>query len=106
MIKHTLAALLLAGAGSLAMAADTTMSTQSFSDLDANGDGRLTSTEAQGHSQLSQGFRTADANGDGSLSRTEFDTWTASSQSKSSSDSSTPSSSTPEQSDSPSTTNP
>jgi len=43
--------------------------------IDANGDGRVSTTEAQSHAQLNEGFRTADANGDGYVSQTEFDAW-------------------------------
>ena len=78
MIKQTLAALVLVGAGAMASAADTSMSSTKFSDLDANRDGRVSAAEAQSHSQLTQGFRTADSNGDGYVSEAEFNAWTAS----------------------------
>ena len=76
MIKQTVVGLLLAGAATLAMANDSTsMGASNFKDLDANGDGRVSTTEAQSHAQLNEGFRTADANGDGYVSQTEFDAW-------------------------------
>jgi hypothetical protein len=77
MIKHTLAALVLASASALASADDMGTSSVNFSDLDANGDGRVSSTEASNHSQLNQGFRSADSNGDGYMSEAEFNAWSA-----------------------------
>ena len=77
MIKHTLAALVLAGAGSLASAGDMGTGSSQFSDLDANADGRVSSTEASKDSQLNEGFRSADSNGDGYVSEAEFNAWTA-----------------------------
>ena len=74
MIKQMVVGLMLAGAATLAMANDSTsMGASNFKDLDANGDGRVSTTEAQAHAQLNQGFRTADTNGDGYVSQTEFD---------------------------------
>ena len=76
MIKQMVVGLMLAGAATLAMANDSTsMGASNFKDLDANGDGRVSTTEAQSHAQLNEGFRTADANGDGYVSQTEFDAW-------------------------------
>ncbi len=43
-----------------------------FSTVDSNGDGRISSAEAQAHSQLRGSFATLDANSDGHLSQSEF----------------------------------
>ena len=64
MIKQMVVGLMLAGAATLAMANDaSSMGSGNFKDLDANGDGRVSTTEAQSHAQLNEGFRTADTNG-------------------------------------------
>ena len=79
MIKQMVVGLMLAGAATLAAANDTSgMGTGNFKDLDADGDGRVSTTEARSHSGLNQGFRSADTNGDGYVSETEFDAWTPS----------------------------
>ena len=79
MIKQMVMGLMLAGAATLAMANDaSSMGAGNFKDLDANGDGRVSTTEAQSHAQLNEGFRTADTNGDGYVSETEFNAWTPS----------------------------
>jgi len=76
MIRQMVVGIMLAGAATLAMANDaSSMGAGNFKDLDANGDGRVSTTEAQSHAQLNEGFRTADANGDGYVSQTEFDAW-------------------------------
>ena len=51
MIKHTLAALVLASASALASANDMGTGSAKFSDLDSNGDGRVSSTEARSRSR-------------------------------------------------------
>ena len=79
MIKQIVVGIMLAGAATLAMANDaSSMGTGTFKDLDANGDGRVSTTEAQSHAQLNDGFRTADTNGDGYVNETEFNAWTPS----------------------------
>ena len=79
MIKQMVVGIMLAGAATLAMANDaSSMGAGTFKDLDANGDGRVSTTEAQSHAQLNEGFRTADTNGDGYVSETEFNAWTPS----------------------------
>ena len=77
MIRQMVVGIMLAGAATLAMANDaSSMGAGTFKDLDANGDGRVSTTEAQSHAQLNEGFRTADTNGDGYVSETEFKAWT------------------------------
>lgn len=45
----------------------------SFTDLDKDGNGAITQSEASNHDALMANFTAADVNRDGQLSRTEFD---------------------------------
>lgn len=54
--------------------ADDTMKT-GFKDLDANGDGKLSSAEVSSQSMLSRDFSTIDGDGDGFVSETEYAGW-------------------------------
>jgi hypothetical protein len=49
-----------------------------FTDLDTNKDGKLSSAEVASEATLTANFRSADSDGDGALSQSEYDTWRAS----------------------------
>ena len=49
-----------------------------WSDLDGNGNGTLSATEAEGMPSLAKIFTEADANADGELSQDEYKAWVAS----------------------------
>ena len=77
MIKQMVVGLMLAGAATLAVANDASgMGTGISRTSTRNGDGRVSTAEAQSHAQLNHGFGTADTNGDGYVSQTEFNAWT------------------------------
>jgi len=67
---------------------------QSFKDLDANTDGKLSSAEVSSQSTLSQDFSAIDADKDGYVSQGEYDAWKGAQ------------STTPGQSDKPTTSDP
>ena len=73
-----LSAVLLASAALPAFAqeasAGTTDTPPGFAQLDLDGDGRLTESEAAADSTLAADFARADRNGDGQLSQIEFQT--------------------------------
>ena len=46
-----------------------------WADLDADGDGKLSATEAAGIERLGDGFGDADADGDGLLTAAEYNDW-------------------------------
>ena len=66
-MKRTLFGLVVAAVALSANAADD-MKT-GFKDLDANGDGKLSSAEVSSQSTLSKDFKTLDSNGDGGIER-------------------------------------
>ena len=72
-MKRILFGVLVAGVAFGANAADD-MKT-GFKDLDANGDGKLSSAEVSSQSTLSKDFKTLDSNGDGALSESEYAGW-------------------------------
>jgi len=74
-MKRTLFGLVVAAVALSANAADD-MKT-GFKDLDANGDGKLSSAEVSSQSMLSRDFKTIDSNGDGFVSETEYAGWSA-----------------------------
>ena len=74
-MKRTLFGLVVAAAALSANAADD-MKT-GFKDLDANGDGKLSSAEVSSQSMLSKDFKAIDSNGDGFVSETEYAGWSA-----------------------------
>jgi Ca2+-binding EF-hand superfamily protein len=74
-MKRILFGLVVAGVAFSANAADD-MKT-GFKDLDANGDGKLSSAEVSSQSMLSRDFKTIDSNGDGSVSESEYAAWSA-----------------------------
>lgn len=49
-----------------------------FTDLDTNKDGKLSTAEVASEATLTANFRSADSDGDGALSQSEYDTWRAS----------------------------
>lgn len=49
-----------------------------FTDLDTNKDGKLSSAEVASEATLTASFRSVDSDGDGALSQSEYDTWRAS----------------------------
>ena len=73
-MKKTLFGLAVAALAVSAYADDTTMKT-GFKDLDANGDGKLSSAEVSSQSMLSRDFSTIDGDGDGFVSETEYAGW-------------------------------
>ena len=74
-MKRTLFGLVVAAVALSANAADD-MKT-GFKDLDANGDGKLSSAEVSSQSMLSKDFKAIDSNGDGFVSETEYAGWSA-----------------------------
>ena len=74
-MKGTLLGLVVA-AVAFSASADSTMKT-GFKDLDANGDGKLSSAEVSSQSMLSRDFSTVDSDGDGFVSETEYAGWSA-----------------------------
>jgi Ca2+-binding EF-hand superfamily protein len=75
-MKRTLLGLMVAAVALSANAADDTMKT-GFKDLDANGDGKLSSAEVSSQTMLSNDFKTLDTDGDGFVSETEYASWSA-----------------------------
>jgi hypothetical protein len=74
-MKRTLFGLVVA-AVAFGANADDTMKT-GFKDLDANGDGKLSSAEVSSQTMLNRDFRTVDGDGDGFVSETEYASWSA-----------------------------
>jgi Ca2+-binding EF-hand superfamily protein len=74
-MKRTLFGLVVAAMAFSANAGDD-MKT-GFKDLDANGDGKLSSAEVQSQSMLSRDFKTLDSDGDGFVSESEYAGWSA-----------------------------
>ena len=74
-MKRTLFGLVVA-AVAFAANADDAMKT-GFKDLDANGDGKLSSAEVSAQTMLSRDFGTVDSDGDGFVSETEYAGWSA-----------------------------
>ena len=72
-MKRTLFGLVVAAVALSANAGDD-MKT-GFKDLDANGDGKLSSAEVSSQSTLSKDFKTLDSNGDGAISESEYAGW-------------------------------
>ncbi|HLB83713.1 MAG TPA: EF-hand domain-containing protein, partial [Steroidobacteraceae bacterium] len=73
-MNRTLFGLVVAAVAFAANAGDASMKT-GFKDLDANGDGKLSSAEVSSQSTLSKDFKTLDSNGDGALSESEYAGW-------------------------------
>jgi Ca2+-binding EF-hand superfamily protein len=48
---------------------------RTFSQLDTNSDGRVTTSEAAAYERFNAAFKTSDQNGDGWISESEYDTW-------------------------------
>ena len=74
-MKKIVASLAIALLATSAMADEAAKGGMSFTQLDADRDGKVTSTEAAGSAELSSAFKTSDANGDGALSKSEYDAW-------------------------------
>jgi len=74
-MKRTIFGLVVAAVALSANAGDD-MKT-GFKDLDANGDGKLSSAEVSSQSTLSKDFKTLDSDGDGALSESEYAGWSA-----------------------------
>jgi len=75
-MKRTLFGLVIAAVALGANAGDDKMKT-GFKDLDANGDGKLSSAEVSSQTMLSRDFKTLDSDGDGFVSETEYASWSA-----------------------------
>ena len=75
-MKRTLFGLVVAAVAFAANAGDASMTT-GFKDLDANGDGKLSSAEVSSQSMLSRDFKTLDSDGDGFVNETEYAAWSA-----------------------------
>ena len=73
-MKRTLLGLVVAAVALSANAGDDMMKT-GFKDLDANGDGKLSSAEVSSQSTLSREFKALDQDGDGFVSETEYASW-------------------------------
>ena len=75
-MKRTLIGLAVGIVALAANAGDASMKT-GFKDLDANGDGKLSSAEVTAQSMLSRDFKTLDTDGDEFVSETEYAAWSA-----------------------------
>ncbi|HEU4516023.1 MAG TPA: hypothetical protein VFR77_01865 [Steroidobacteraceae bacterium] len=86
-MKLPLIAGVLALAASAAFANEPTATTATdpaatFKSLDADGNGRISESEARAHPDLSAGYRSAVADANGGMTMEEFNAWHASKQSQ------------------------